>query len=126
MRPGFGIGQHRPRPVEGSPRPVDGVDWVTARTAIELISGKWVVPVVVALFAGQRRQGELRRRVGGGISDKVLTETLRRMERDGLLTRRVEDGEPPAVYYALTPFGRALAVPLGALAGWLALRRPAS
>jgi DNA-binding HxlR family transcriptional regulator len=117
MRPGFGIGAHRPRPVEGS-------DWDTARTAIELISGKWVVPIVAALFAGPRRQGELRRRVGGGISDKVLTETLRRMERDGLLTRRVVEGEQPAVFYALTSFGRSLAVPLAALAGWLALRQP--
>lgn len=119
MRPGLGIGQHRPRPVEGS-------DWDSARAAIDLISGKWVVPVVVALFAGARRQGELRRRVGGGISDKVLTETLRRMERDGLLTRRVVEGQPPAVFYALTPFGRSLAVPLAALAGWLTLRPPAA
>jgi DNA-binding HxlR family transcriptional regulator len=116
MRPGLGIGQHRPRPVEG--------DWAAARTAIDLISGKWVVHVVVALFPGARRQGDLRRRVGGGVSDKVLTETLRRMERDGLVSRRVVEGQPPAVFYALTPFGRALAVPLAALAGWLALRRP--
>ena len=110
MRPGFGIGQRHPATAKE-------IDWSAAQATVDLVSGKWTIPVVAALFEGPRRHGNLRRAVGSGVSDKVLTETLRRMEDDGLLTRRVV-GNPAAVFYSLTGLGQSLGAPLGAMADW--------
>jgi DNA-binding HxlR family transcriptional regulator len=111
MRPGFGIGQQRSTESKE-------IDWRSAQTAVELVSGKWTIRVIAVLFQEPRRHGSVRRAVGSGVSDKVLTETLRRMEHDGLLTRRVVAGNPPAVFYSLSELGRSLADPLGAMAEW--------
>jgi DNA-binding HxlR family transcriptional regulator len=73
--------------------------------------------VVYALVNGPARHGELRRRVDG-ISQKMLTKTLRSMERDGLVQRTVVDVIPPHVEYALTPLGRTLIDPLTAICRW--------
>ena len=113
MRPGLGIGQHVPATSED-------IDWKAAQTAVERVSGKWTIPVIAALRAGPRRHGSLRRGVGAGVSDKVLTETLRRMEQDGLLTRHVVSGTPPAVFYSLTGTARSLIDPLSVMAAWQA------
>lgn len=114
MRPGFGIGQHLPATTKD-------IDWSAAQATVDLVSGKWTIPVVAALHGGTQRHGDLRRAIGSGVSDKVLTATLRRMEADGLLTRRAIDGNPPAVFYSLSRLGQALSAPLGAMADWQSL-----
>ncbi|MCP9487581.1 MAG: helix-turn-helix transcriptional regulator [Gaiellaceae bacterium MAG52_C11] len=88
-----------------------------SRQALERVADKWTALVVYALLAGPRRHGELRRMIEG-ISQKMLTQTLRSMERDGLLERRVFDRIPPHVEYALTPLGTTLSEPLVAICQW--------
>ena len=90
----------------------------TTRQALERLASKWRVLLVYALLAGPQRHAELRRRVAG-ISQKMLTETLRDMERDGLVARRVLKETPPQhVEYALTPLGHTLEEPLAAICAW--------
>jgi DNA-binding HxlR family transcriptional regulator len=88
-----------------------------SRQALELISDKWTALVVYALVDGPRRHGELRRTIDG-ISQKMLTQTLRRMEAEGLVEREVLDRVPPHVEYSLTQLGRTLEQPLGAICEW--------
>jgi DNA-binding HxlR family transcriptional regulator len=87
------------------------------RLILDRIGDKWSVLVVLSLTAGPRRFTELRRAIGG-VTPKVLTQTLRAMERDGLLTRRVFAEVPPRVEYALTPLGRSLHAPIQAITEW--------
>lgn len=84
------------------------------------IGDKWTVLVVTYLGNGSMRFSELRRKIGG-ISQKMLTVTLRNLERDGLLTRTIYPTSPPAVEYELTDLGRELLVPVEQLAGWTRL-----
>jgi DNA-binding HxlR family transcriptional regulator len=77
------------------------------RMVLDRLADKWTVLVVGLLAHGTRRFGELRRDITG-ISPKVLTQTLRALERDGLITRRVYASVPPKVEYRLTPLGRTL------------------
>src|SRR6202167_568472 len=81
------------------------------------IGDKWSVLVVSSLGAGPLRFNELRRAIGG-ISQRMLTLTLRGLERDGLLTRTAFPTIPPRVDYALTPLGRDLLNPVSALGAW--------
>jgi DNA-binding HxlR family transcriptional regulator len=81
------------------------------------VGDKWSVLVVTRLGAGPVRFNELRRSIGG-ISQRMLTLTLRGLERDGLVTRSVLPTVPPRVDYALTPLGRDLLVPVSALGDW--------
>lgn len=81
------------------------------------IGDKWTVLVVTYLGEGSMRFSELRRKIGG-ISQKMLTVTLRNLERDGLLTRTIYPTSPPAVEYELTDLGRELLVPVQELADW--------
>jgi DNA-binding HxlR family transcriptional regulator len=81
------------------------------------IGDKWSVLVVVLLRDGPQRFNELRRAVDG-ISQRMLTLTLRGLERDGLVTRTVTPTTPPRVDYALTDLGRTLLDPLTSLAEW--------
>jgi DNA-binding HxlR family transcriptional regulator len=87
------------------------------RDALGLLSSKWSVDVLLALGDGSRRYHELLRDLEP-ISEKVLTQTLRAMERDGLIGRRVHAEVPPRVDYALTPLGATLAAPMRALGAW--------
>jgi DNA-binding HxlR family transcriptional regulator len=88
------------------------------RQALERLASKWRVLVVYALLAGPQRHAELRRRIPG-ISAKVLTETLRDMESDGLVSRHVLKSSPPQhVEYALTALGKTLEQPLAAICEW--------
>jgi len=87
------------------------------RESVGLLSSKWAVDVLLALGDGSRRYHELLADLEP-ISEKVLTQTLRAMERDGLVGRRVHAEVPPRVEYALTPLGATLAVPLRALGAW--------
>jgi DNA-binding HxlR family transcriptional regulator len=90
----------------------------STRQALERLASKWRVLLVYALLAGPQRPAELRRRVEG-ITQKVLTETLRDMERDGLVVRRVLKETPPQhVEYALTALGKTLQEPLAAICAW--------
>src|SRR5919198_958480 len=88
-----------------------------ARTTLELVGNTWSVVVVFALGEGPRRYGELQERIGG-ISKKMLTQTLRRLERNGLVERRRIRSAPPGVEYRLTPLGRTLLDPVRALSRW--------
>ena len=85
--------------------------------ALGLLSSKWAVDVLLALGDGTRRYHELLSDLEP-ISEKVLTQTLRAMERDGLVGRRVHAEVPPRVEYALTPLGATMASPLRALGSW--------
>ncbi len=88
-----------------------------SRDAIELLTDKWRISLLHVLEAGPRRTGELQRAVSE-ISPKVLTQTLRGMERDGLIARKVHTVVPPRVEYALTPIGRSLIPLLRELCHW--------
>lgn len=90
-----------------------------ARVAAELLSGRWPMVVLYALSHGPARPGELRQQIGG-ISQKVLTETLRRLEHNGLVQRRRYAEAPPRVEYSLTRPGEDLLVPIRALGDWAA------
>jgi DNA-binding HxlR family transcriptional regulator len=81
------------------------------------VGDKWSVFVIMLLGAGPRRFNELKRMVGG-ISQRMLTLTLRGLERDGLVTRTVFPTIPPRVDYELTDLGRGLSQPVVALGEW--------
>jgi DNA-binding HxlR family transcriptional regulator len=87
---------------------------------LELFGTKWTSMVLHALHAlhgGTCRTGALQRSLPG-ISKKMLTQTLREMERDGLLLRRVFDRVPPRVEYSLTPLGQVFVEPIELLYEW--------
>jgi DNA-binding HxlR family transcriptional regulator len=81
------------------------------------VGQKWATLILVALAARERRFGELKRAIPD-ISKRMLTQTLRGLERDGLITRQVFATKPPSVEYALSPLGRSLLQPLAELVGW--------
>jgi DNA-binding HxlR family transcriptional regulator len=87
------------------------------RVVLDRIGDKWTVLVIGALSDGPLRFSVLRTRIGG-VAPKVLTQTLRAMERDGLLTRTVYAQVPPRVDYALTELGHSLHGPLAVLTDW--------
>ncbi len=84
---------------------------------IDSISGKWTVLVIYLLNGDTRRFGELQRMVPG-ISQKVLTQTLRKLERDGIVIRKVYPVVPPQVDYTLTPLGKSLTGLLSNMCLW--------
>jgi|SRR5208337_3474077 len=84
---------------------------------LERVGDKWSVLVVVMLGGGPKRFNELRRSIAN-ISQRMLTLTLRGLERDGLVTRTVFPTIPPRVGYALTELGRSLLAPVDALGTW--------
>jgi DNA-binding HxlR family transcriptional regulator len=81
------------------------------------IGDKWTVLIVIRLGNGSRRFSELKREVEG-VSQRMLTLTLKGLERDGLVTRTVTPTIPPRVDYALTDLGRSLLEPVQALGDW--------
>jgi DNA-binding HxlR family transcriptional regulator len=81
------------------------------------ICTKWGLLILYELSRGVRRHGELRRAIGG-VSQKMLTQTLRTLERDRLILRTIYHVVPPRVDYALTPLGETLMQPLSALYRW--------
>jgi len=84
---------------------------------LDRIAEKWTGLVVLALGEETLRFGELRARIGG-VAPKVLTQTVRALERDGLLTRTVYAEVPPRVEYRLTDLGRSLREPLAVVQDW--------
>jgi DNA-binding HxlR family transcriptional regulator len=87
------------------------------REVLNRVGDKWSVLIIGILRDGPRRFTELRRTIEG-ISQRMLTLTLRGLTRDGLVTRTSYDTIPPRVEYALTPLGRTLLEPVLALAAW--------
>ena len=88
-----------------------------SREAIELIADKWRIPILHVLSPGPLRTGDLQRAMEE-ISSKVLTQTLRGLERDGLIQRHIFSVVPPRVEYCLTPMGDSLLQPLRELCHW--------
>jgi DNA-binding HxlR family transcriptional regulator len=79
---------------------------------------KWTIMTITMLVQQPRRFNELKRMIGG-ISQQMLTRTLRSLEGDGLVSRKVHPSIPPQVEYSLTPLGQSLAQPLIALSTWV-------
>jgi DNA-binding HxlR family transcriptional regulator len=87
------------------------------RDVLERVGDKWSVLLMALLGDGSRRYSELRRAIDG-ISQRMLTLTLRSLERDGLVTRTVTPTSPPRVDYALTEVGKTLSVEVNTLIRW--------
>ncbi len=87
------------------------------RKVLDLIADKWTTLVIYLLARGRQRYGDLHRQIGG-ISQKMLTQTLRKLERDGLVLRHVYPEVPPRTEYELTGLGHTLIEPMGALCAW--------
>lgn len=87
------------------------------RMLLDRIADKWAVLILARLRAGPVRFNQLRREISG-ISQKVLSQTLKKLERDGLITRTVFATVPVTVEYALTPLGETLNETVAALARW--------
>ena len=92
-------------------------DTCPTRAALDRIAGKWTVLIVDLLGDGTLRFSDLVRRIGG-ISQKMLTQTLRELEADGYVTRTVHAAVPPRVEYALTPLGHSLHALLAQVRDW--------
>jgi DNA-binding HxlR family transcriptional regulator len=88
-----------------------------ARQLLDRIADKWVSLAVNALADGPQRYSELQRRLAS-VSQKMLTQTLRHLERDGLVSRTVTPSVPVRVEYALTPLGRSLLPVMRAIKDW--------
>ena len=88
-----------------------------ARTTLDLVADTWSVIAVVALDRGPARYGQLQERIEG-ISKKMLTQTLRKLEANGLVERQELRTAPPGVEYRLTPLGRTLLEPVRSLSRW--------
>ncbi len=88
-----------------------------SRQVLDLLSEKWTAHILYTLAFGVKRHGELKREIKG-ISQKMLTLTLRNLERDGLVKRTVYHIVPPRVEYALTPLGQTLSELLKDICTW--------
>lgn len=107
-------------------RPDGPADRQTCETISDMlarIGDKWSLLTVSTLGDGPVRFNELRRRIGD-ISQKMLSSTLKALERDGMITRAVASTVPPQVEYQLTDLGRELLVPVLALAQWTTQNTP--
>src|SRR5579872_2826193 len=109
--------------METMPLPADAALYqgnCPTREILDRIADKWTTLIIgILAHGGTKRFNELRRAVGG-ISQKMLTQTLRDLERDGLVKRTMFAEIPPRVEYELTPLGRTLCEPLSALGAWSA------
>lgn len=86
-------------------------------TILSLVGDKWTVLIVMVLRERARRFNDLKRTIGG-ISQQMLTRTLKALERDGMVSRTVRPTVPPQVEYALTPLGLAMSEPVIRLGEW--------
>ncbi len=107
------------RSIESTQAPIWNVYEAACPTRLVLnrIADKWTVLVVSSLEQGTKRFSTLQREIGG-VSQKMLTQTLRGLERDGLVTRTIYPTVPPKVEYALTPLGRTLVGLVDAIRVW--------
>jgi DNA-binding HxlR family transcriptional regulator len=93
------------------------------RGVLDSISDKWSMLLVMTLATGPKRFNQLRRDIPD-ISQKMLTQTLRELQRDGMVSRQVFDTKPPSVEYRLTPMGQSIIVPFGHLIRWANANHP--
>ena len=89
-----------------------------SRQVLDRIADKWTALIIRVLADGTHRFGQLQRRVGG-ISQKMLTQTLRELERHGIVNRKDHGEVPPRVEYSLTPLGRSLAQLVRGIEEWV-------
>jgi DNA-binding HxlR family transcriptional regulator len=89
-----------------------------SREVLKHVTSRWGVLLLVALGDGAQRFGELRRKVGG-ISEKMLAQTLVWLEQDGFVQRIVHSAAPPRVEYRLTPLGEEISRRMAGLADWI-------
>lgn len=89
-----------------------------SRAVLQHLTSRWGVLVMVVLATGTFRFSDLRRRVGG-VSERMLAQTLQQLEADGFVHRQSHGMVPPRVDYSLTPLGREAAARLVALTGWI-------
>jgi DNA-binding HxlR family transcriptional regulator len=94
-----------------------------SREVLKHITSRWGTLVLVALLSGTQRFSDLRRKIGG-VSEKMLAQTLQGLEGDGLVLRRAHDVVPPHVDYTLTPLGREAAQRVEALTDWIEINLP--
>ncbi|SPF80127.1 winged helix-turn-helix transcriptional regulator [Pseudoprimorskyibacter insulae] len=87
------------------------------RDVLDRVAQKWTLLILIALERGPQRFSALQRQVGD-ISKRMLTQTLRQLERDGMISREVFPTKPPSVEYALTDLGRSALNPIAALRDW--------
>jgi len=106
-----------------APAPNVNVASCPSRAILEHVTSRWGVLVLAALLDGTLRFSELRRAVGG-VSEKMLAQTLQTLERDGFVHRRAHPVIPPHVDYSLTPFGEDAAHQVWSLARWVESRVP--
>jgi DNA-binding HxlR family transcriptional regulator len=92
------------------------------RDALDVLNGKWKLPIIVALTFGEKRFGEIAKEIDG-ITDRMLSRELRDLELNGLVRRTVYDSYPVKVTYALTPHSASLAEVIESLRKWGALHR---
>ena len=88
-----------------------------SKVLLDEISGKWAILTIAALSRRSARFNQLRRTLQG-VTQKTLTQVLRRLERSGMISRAVLDTTPISVEYAITPLGRTLAGPFSAIHRW--------
>lgn len=105
--------------LEGLPKPVQDVNqpMCPSRLVLEHVTSRWGVLVLAALLERSYRFSELRRTIGG-VSEKMLAQTLQTLERDGFVHRDAKPVIPPRVDYSLTPLGAEAAEQVWALARW--------
>jgi DNA-binding HxlR family transcriptional regulator len=84
---------------------------------VGLLADKWTIPVIHALARGTKRTGQLKAELAG-VSQKMLTQTLRALQQHGLVERKVFPEVPPHVEYSLTPLGRSINEPLAGICAW--------
>lgn len=113
---------HQWRQASPSPGRRDPQD-CPVRSILDHVGDKWTVLIVVTLAGRARRFSELHRDVPD-ISKRMLTQTLRDLERDGMVIRTVFPTKPPSVEYSLSPLGVSVLVPLGALMEWAEAHQP--
>ena len=107
--------------------PVEAEGMCPYRLVLEHVTSRWGVLVLIELLDRPHRFSELRRavgQVGRPVSEKMLTQTLQNLERDGLVNRDAKPVIPPRVDYSLTELGREAAEQVRALAGWTHARMP--
>lgn len=89
-----------------------------SRQVLSHLTSRWGTLVMLVLLTGTHRFSALRRRIGG-VSERMLAQTLQQLEADGFIHRQVYDVVPPHVEYSLTPLGREAGAHLAALTGWI-------
>jgi DNA-binding HxlR family transcriptional regulator len=90
---------------------------IPVRDALDILSGKWKLPIIISLSFGNKRFGQMSKQIPG-ITDKMLSKELRDLEINQLIKRTVYDSVPVVVEYSMTPYGRTLEKLIDELQNW--------